>query len=372
LPYPAIAFDVTPLQNAHRYRGIGTYVRGLAQRLVDQTDIPIEFWGWADDEPFDAPPPHRELWLPRFPMPRYRAAWFFAQTAMRRRARQSKVAAVHVTDPDALTPLKGKDLLATVYDLIPLREGVSPRRVFAWAGYRAYLRALRRVDSLFAISSETAKDVVELLHVEPDRVVIVPPGIDLMPPRGGAVESSGPYFLFIGGPNPNKNLSVLLDALALIPDVPAELRITGHWLPKQVEALNARLATMGLSGRAHHMGFVPSGDLPGLMRQATAVVVPSLSEGFGLPVGEGLAAGALVIHSAIPVLEATSAGAAMTFNPRSAAELAACMRRAATDPGAQGLFRTRGVRRARELTWDAGVERTLAAYRALLHVVASR
>jgi glycosyltransferase involved in cell wall biosynthesis len=347
-------------------------VRGRAARLADQTEIPIEFWGWAGDEPFDAPPPHRELWLPRPPMPQYRAAWFFAQVAMRRRARRSEVAAVHVTDPDALTLLPGKELMATVYDLIPMREGVSPRRVFAWAGYRTYLRALRRVDTLFAISTQTAKDVVDLLHVAPDHIVVVPPGIDLHARQGSDSESSTPYFLFIGGPNPNKNLSVLLDAFALSPDLPEELRITGHWLPKQVDELNARLTTMGLSGRVHHLGFVPNGDLPGLMRQATAVVVPSLSEGFGLPVGESLAAGALVIHSNIAVLEEASAGAALTFNPTSAAELAACLRRAAADAGLQRDLRARGVERARELTWDEGVERTLAAYRAVLHTAASR
>ena len=300
-------------------------------------------------------------------MPEYRGAWYFAQVAMRRRSRLSEVRAAHITDPDALTVLGGRTMLTTVYDLIPLREGISRRRILAWAGYRSYLRALQRVETLFAISAQTASDVVELLRIPTDRIVVVPPGIDLHPSLEGSIAGgSTPYFLFIGGPNPNKNLAVVLDALVMCPELAGELRVTGRWLPKQLAGLKQQLAAMGLSNRVRHLGFVPSGALPLLMRQATALVVPSRYEGFGLPVGEGLAAGAFVIHSRIPVLEEVSAGAALTFDPGSPEQLAACLKRAAGDPNVQRDLRTKGARRAQELTWDAGVERTIASYRAVL------
>jgi glycosyltransferase involved in cell wall biosynthesis len=360
---PAIAFDVTPLQNAHRHRGIGTYVRGLAHRLSAQSDIPLEFWGWAGEDVFEAPPPHRNLFLARFPMPEYRGAWLFAQLAMRRRAGKSEVRAVHVTDPDALTPLAGRKLLATVYDLIPLKQGVPRSGVITRAGYRTYLRALRHVDTLFAISDQTAADLVETLHVPAKRVLVARPGIDLSASAGARQRAAQPYFLFLGGPNPNKNLSVVLEAMAICTELSEELRVAGHWLSKQVAALEGRVNALGLRGRVRYVGFVPSSDLADLMQEATALIIASRYEGFGLPVGEGLAAGALVIHSRIPVLEETSAGAALTFDPESAEELAACMRRAATDVEPQSSLRLRGIQRAKELTWDAAVETTLTAYR---------
>jgi len=370
LPTPSIAFDVTPLQNAHRHRGIGTYVLGLARRLAAQTEVPIEFWGWAGDGAFEAPPPHRTLHLNRFPSPEYRGAWLFAQLAMKLRSARSSVRAVHLTDPDALTTLRHRDLMATVYDLIPLREGVSPRRTIAWAGYRTYLHALRRVKTMFAISQQTAADLVELLGVPAERIVVAAPGIDLSPQENMSDDMSTnetrPYFLFLGGPNPNKNLAVLLDAMAICTELPEELRIAGHWLPQQVAALEKDLQTRGLRDRSRFVGFVPGADLPSLMRRATAVVVPSRLEGFGLPVGEGLAAGAVVVHSRIPVLEETSAGAALTFEPNSADELARSLQRAAGDPNLNSDLRRRGVERAKALTWDVAVERTLAAYRAVL------
>lgn len=364
LPTPAIAFDVTPLQNAHLYRGIGTYVRGLARRLALQTEIPIEFWGWAGDGAFQAAPPHRTVLLPRSSAPEYRGAWLFALMAMRRRARLSPVRAVHITDPQALTPLGARKLMTTVYDLIPLKQGLDRRRFFGWAGYQMYLRALKRVDTYFAISEHTAGDLVRLLRIPPNRIVVAPPGVELPAKSLTPRPPVRPYFLFLGGPNPNKNLSVLLEAMAICADLHEELRIAGRWLPKQVSALDFELTARSLSGRVRHLGFVPDEELLDLMIGASALVVPSKDEGFGLPVGEGLAAGAAVVHSRIAVLEEISAGAALTFDPNSAEELATCLRRVAGDLELAGELRRRGIKRAAAVTWDLAFERTMAAYRA--------
>lgn len=340
-------------------------MRGLALRLAGQTEIPIEFWGWSGETVFEARPPHSVLMLRRVPMPEYRGGWVFAQLAMRRRAQRSKVRAVHITDPNALTTIGNRKVLSTVYDLIPLREGQGSHRAIARAGYRFYLTALKKTGTLFAISNQTAVDLVDLLHIAGERIRIARPGVDLPPSTGRSAPPSRPYFLFIGGPNPNKNLATLLDAMKLCTELPEELLIAGHWLPKQADALNARVAD-GLSSRVRHIGFVPAGELADLMRDATALVVPSLMEGFGLPVAEGLAAGALVLHSRLPVLEETSAGAALTFEPAAAAELAACLRQASGDAALASSLRQRGLERAKELTWDAAVATTLASYRAVL------
>jgi glycosyltransferase involved in cell wall biosynthesis len=370
LPAPAIAFDVTPLQNAHRYRGIGTYVRGLAERLARQTEVPIEFWGWADDDLIQVPPPHRAIGLSRIPTPQYRGAWLFAQLAMRRRAMTSSVRAVHITDPDALRRLPKRKLLTTVYDLIPLKQGTRRRSVIARVGYAAYLSALRNADTLFAISHETADDLVEMIGIPRHRIVIASPGIDLPKSAVEAITPARPYFLFLGGPNPNKNLQVLVDAMAFVTEpqqqLQEELVVAGHWLPRQVAELQAHLEARNLQGRIRHVGFVQDHELAPLMRNATAMVMPSRYEGFGLPVAEGMAAGAMVVHSRIPVLEEVSAGAALTFAPDDAKELAAVLRRAASDTRLTTDLRQRGMKRAAELTWDSAVEAILDSYRATL------
>jgi glycosyltransferase involved in cell wall biosynthesis len=366
VPAAAIAFDVTPLQNAHRYRGIGTYVRGLAQRLGAQKDIPIEFWGWEGPDQLEIQPPHRGVWLPMRATPQYRGAWLFARYVMRQRVAKSKASVVHVTDPDALGPLRGRTLLTTVYDLIPLKEPQHRRRVVANLGYWSYLNSLRHADLLFAISQQTATDLVDMLHLNAGRILVARPGIDLPTPQGLHADGGHPYFLYVGGPNPNKNLALVLDAMAVATDLDEELRIAGHWLPKQVEALKRQIAASGLSGRARHIGFVPASELADLMANATALVIPSLHEGFGLPVAEGLAAGAVVVHSDLPVLRETSAGAALIFASRSVSGLAACLRQASRDTELTERLRAQGLDRAKALTWDDAVKTTLTAYDSLL------
>ena len=365
-PSPAVALDVTPLQNANRVRGIGTYVRGLATRLAAQDEVAIEFWGWQGDLPLEIRPPHRAVLMKRSLMPEYRGKWLFAQLAMQRRARASRVRAVHITDPDALTPLGGHKLLTTVYDLIPLRQGISRKRLIGWAGYRTYVRNLRGVDTYFAISRQTAQELTDLLGVPSEKIVVAVPGIDLPPSSGAALAAVRPYFLYLGGPNPNKNLPTLLNAMARTAALPEELLVAGHWLPKQIATLNASVSASGLGGRVRHIGFVPDGELAPRLRKATAVVIPSRSEGFGLPVGEGLAAGALVIHSRLPVLEETSAGSALTFDAESPDQLADCLRRASAGGVAMDELRGKGRLRARDLTWDGAIRATMAAYQEIL------
>jgi glycosyltransferase involved in cell wall biosynthesis len=236
--------------------------------------------------------------------------------------------------------------------------------VFGWVGYQMYLRGLKRADTYFAISDQTAGDLARLLQIPADRIIVAPPGVDVPEKAPGPHREGPPYFLYLGGPNPNKNLSVLLDAMAISSDLGEELRIGGRWLPKQVSALDADLQARHLQDRVRHIGFVPDGELLDLMVGATALIVPSKDEGFGLPVGEGLAAGAAVVHSRIPVLEEMSSGAALTFDPESPDELAGCLRKVARDSMLTRELRRKGTERATALSWDLAVERTLAAYRA--------
>ena len=79
-----------------------------------------------------------------------------------------------------------------------------------------------------------------------------------------------------------------------------------------------------------------------------------------------MAAGAPVIHSRLAVLEEVSAGNALTFTATSDAELAACLKSVSRDPRLRSSLRVGGVERARSLTWNETVGRTLAAYRRAL------
>jgi alpha-1,3-rhamnosyl/mannosyltransferase len=300
-------------------------------------------------------------------IPRSRAPWVFAKLGIRLMARRSKAPVVHVTDPRALVILPGRTMVTTVYDLIPLAEPSSNRGWMDRMGYRRYLGELRRVERVFAISRQTGSELVDRLGLPASRVVIAPAGLDARPSEGAGTIAGAPYFLYLGTAEPHKNLSTLIQALQQAGDVPERLVIAGTWYPEQVRALSQEAeAYPGLRSRLEFRGFVPEPDLPALIAGATALVVPSRREGFGLPVAEGLAGNGVVIHSRIPVLLEVSDGAALTFDSESPAELADALRRVSKDGQVRQDLQQRGRRRSAALTWDAALAATLDVYRELL------
>jgi glycosyltransferase involved in cell wall biosynthesis len=176
-----------------------------------------------------------------------------------------------------------------------------------------------------------------------------------------------PYFLYVGSADPHKNLSLLLQAFERAAPLPERLLFAGPWYGDDLPSLRRWLeARPQLRHRVEYLGFVADGSLAPLVREATEVVVPSRREGFGLPVAEAMAAGGVVVHSRIPVLEEVSQGAALTFDHGSAEELAAALERLSRDAGLRERLRAEGERRARSLTWDAALATTLRAYRETL------
>ncbi len=280
------------------------------------------------------------------------------------RSAVSSVGAVHITDPNALVAPTRHCMMTTVYDLIPLHQGRSAEP----PGYRRYLKRLQSAGTIFAISQATAQDVVASLSVPQGRVVVARPGVEIPPRDETQPRTRGKYFLYIGSPDPHKNLATLLDAIKVVPQLEERLLITGNWPEPAVSALRSRVESDPLlRGRVEHLGYVTRQEQLSLFRSATAVVMPSLIEGFGLPVAEAMAAGAAVIHSRLPVLEEVSAGCALTFDPTSVEELARCMVKVSTDAVMRKDLIARGRTRAKSLTWADATNRTLDVYRRALH-----
>ena len=362
-----VAFDLTPTQNAHRLRGIGRYVAGLARRLAEQTEVPMEFWGWAEDRPFEPRPPHIAQWLPRARMPRSRVPWLFSKLVTARHLHGSQARVVHLTDPRGLLLARQRQVFTTVYDLIPM---INPHTTDSWLErrfYRHYRGQLRKVDGIFAISAQTANYVASMLDIPTGRITLAVPGIDVGPATEISTRPGQAYFLYIGSPEPHKNVRVLIEAMAQASELPEDLVVAGSWYPPHLRWLYELSQHFpGLPNRIHYRGFVPDAELPGLIANATALIVPSMHEGFGLPVAEGLAGNGVVIHSAIPVLEEVSAGAALTFDPTSPEQLAAHMRSVSRDPAMRARLRGLGRERVRAITWDAAIAGTLVTYRKAL------
>ncbi|HUR82108.1 MAG TPA: glycosyltransferase family 1 protein, partial [Thermoanaerobaculia bacterium] len=205
-------------------------------------------------------------------------------------------------------------------------------------------RALRKSVHVLTVSEAAKASILEAFPCDPSKISVTPNGIDAIFFERGPAES-GRYFLYVGNDKPHKNVSALIDAFRSIEG--AELVLAG-----------GEFARYRGIPRVRAEGFVSIEKLAALYRGAIALVMPSLEEGFGLPVAEAMACGTPVIASDIPSLREVSGGAALHTN-----DFAAAMRRVINDETLRAELSAKGRERARRFTWRRCAELTAEAYR---------
>lgn len=216
----------------------------------------------------------------------------------------------------------------------------------------AWHRSLRGAGRVIVPSEFVRTRAVETLGLDEQRVRVVPSGVDhaRFSPSADARE---PFLLYPARPWPHKNHARLYEAFALLRRERPELRLvlTGGGdfgrLPDGVEA----------------RGLVGGGELVDLYRRASALVFPSLYEGFGQPTLEAMACGCPVACSNTAALPEVVGNAARLFDPGDPAAIAAAVTDVLGDPEA---WRTRGYAQAARYSWEATARATEAVYRELL------
>ena len=109
-------------------------------------------------------------------------------------------------------------------------------------------------------------------------------------------------------------------------------------------------------------GYVPTVDLPAVYGAARLAVVPSVYEGFGLPVLEAMACGTPVVSSGVSSLPEVGGEAACYFDPLDVDEMAALIRRVWIDAELQDEMRARGLVQAAKFSWERAAQETMAVY----------
>jgi len=174
-----------------------------------------------------------------------------------------------------------------------------------------------------------------------------------------------PYVLFVGNLEPKKNLPRLIQAfqrLKASSGLPHTLVIVGERPPEGPDGVPGG----GEQSRAiHFAGYVEDADLPVLYRGADLVAYPSTYEGFGMPVLEGMAAGAPVLTSSVSSLPEVAGGAAMLVDPYDVEEIAAGLHRALTDRAWRAGAAVAGPARAAVLSWAENARQTSEVYHRL-------
>ena len=263
--------------------------------------------------------------------------------------------------PTIYVPLRRRrPYVAMVHDLIHLQFP----RLFGPAAAAFYALVatpmLRGAAVLQMSDARTARACVELLGVPAERCRIVPLGYDpaLLAAAGGpAFTAPRPYVVYAGNHRPHKNLAVLYEAWAGLPDaVELDLVLTGPPDPAAAERYRRR------SGSLQFLGTVTDAELAQRYRSAAALVHPALAEGFGLPMLEATVLGTPVIaaRTALPSLVAPYAAA---FSPHDALGLRAILTDLAANPAPYRRRAAEGSLALRAYTWDRFAAATAAVYR---------
>jgi glycosyltransferase involved in cell wall biosynthesis len=257
----------------------------------------------------------------------------------------------------------------TMHDVAPLAYP-DPRRIKWWQNRRwrrLYRATAKRADVIIAVSRFTAGEIQRDLHVPPGRIRVTPLAADdvRVPDPARDAEAlarlgvRAPYVLAINANDRRKNLDLLDRAMPHVLELLPSATLVMVGAPRQDAGSEERAWRQSL-------GFVSEEDLASLYRSARAVVVPSLHEGFGLPVLEAMRLGAPVICARTSSLPEVAGDAAIYVNPTDERQVALAIIQLVTNDTLYESLQRAGLERASLFSWDETARRTLAAFDAVL------
>jgi glycosyltransferase involved in cell wall biosynthesis len=266
--------------------------------------------------------------------------------------------------------------VVTIHDVIHLRfpEYFSPVQ-------RAYARfmighACSAADAVIVDSDFGRRELVKFVPCPPEKLHVIPLGVSAsIAPENGTASAeefrrkhsiAGRFLLYVGSLKPHKNVPVLIRALSGFGrNEDIRLVFVGERIEDH-EALRALCVSAGVGDRVISLGWLSEPDLLGAYRAASAVVLPSLYEGFGFSVLEAMACGTPAIGADAASIPEVIGDAGILFDPLKPAALLESLRSILEDEPLRESLREKGLRRAKEFTWARCAESTLNIYRSLL------
>lgn len=362
-----IAVDARPL--AHPQTGIGRYTESLLRRLVKMGHQ----WFLYSDRAI----------IPRFAIddhvqvrmgnsrPGSPLSLVYSQLVFPRWARGDCVDLFW--SPRHHLPLRLPNSVkgvVSVHDLVWKRYPETMRGMNKFLERGLMSPSLRKAAGIIAVSDFTASEIaLEYPDCEP-RCMTIPEAAEVstVTYEEQFPLPEGPYLLFVGTPEPRKNLPRLLQAYASARQQGVEQTLVlvggGGWGDVDVEAT---IKSLGLEQAVQCRGQVSDAELGALYASATALLMPSLYEGFGLPALEAMSHGTPVIASDCSALPEVVRDGGLLVDPQSVSSITAAITRLCTDADLRGELADKARWQASGFNWDRSAEMTLAALERIHH-----
>jgi glycosyltransferase involved in cell wall biosynthesis len=231
----------------------------------------------------------------------------------------------------------------------------------------------RRSHCVIADSQATKQDLIQFDGIDPTKIEVVYPGIDpaLQPVTNVEILTAvqqkhhimPPYFLFLGTLQPRKNLVRFIQAYAAA-NLPHQLVLAGKvgWLAQPILDTISDLQKQNgpISHKILLSGFIDDADKAALLSGATAVLYPSLYEGFGFPALEAQACGTAVLCANSSSLPEIVGDSALLVDPLDTPNMTAAIQRLATDENLRAKLIQEGFKNVLRFNWQKTAEQMLS------------
>lgn len=227
--------------------------------------------------------------------------------------------------------------------------------------------SVKNARAIITISESSKNDIMKFYKAPNDKIRVVYLGLKDLPnsmassksPKDYGVEKN--FILFVGTLQPRKNIAKLIEAFSLLPKdllERNELVIIGKkgWLYEDILAAPQKY---GVESSVKFLDFVSDEDLPGFYKKAEVYVLPSLYEGFGLPVLEAMRYGCPVITSDVSSLPEAGGDAALYVDPENAADIETKIEKVLTDKALREKMIEKGNAHYKKFTWEKAAREVL-------------
>ncbi len=345
-----IAVDVSPLQNDNKVRGVGFYLENLKNALVKYfPENEYIFFETGQKLPND-------LDLVHFP---YFEPFFLALPIYRR-----------------------YKTVVTVHDLTPIVfPSLFPRGVKGELMWQMQKLSLKKANAIITDSESSKKDIVKHVGVPAERISVVylaaGEEFKILDNRSSVLGLRSKYnlpdrfLLYVGDVTPNKNLPRLLDAVTKL-EIPIVM-VGKSLVSKDYDTNNPwnkdliRVNELAKGDKnIIRLGFVSNEDLVGIYNLATVFTMPSLYEGFGLPILEAMSCRCPVVTSKEGSLEEVAGTGAYFVDAYNVESIKRGIEKVFNDENLQRELSRKGLENAKRFSWKKTAENTLSVYRQVL------